>query len=144
MASYKQELGAGVRRYVAGRMAEAQTLAQVLAAQDVDQVAMDAIAAQVRSESRDWVEYRVLAVEGVRLVQDWRSKRKLVIRHWRAVYACCRQGDPSLLAEHAGVLVGRVELETDPAEVGAADHHGVLKLPGSPEEPAPWHPELGR
>lgn len=142
--TYKQRLNDSVRRHVAERKASAETIEQILAAQRVDRETMDAIADQVRSESRDWLAFRVLSVEGVRVVHDWRSRRGLVVRHWRAVYACCRQENPSLLAKHAGVVVGRIELESDPVKVMDADERGLLKLPGSPEESAPWYPELER
>jgi hypothetical protein len=142
--TFKRELGESVQRHVVDRMAAAETPAQLLAAQKVGRDEMDAIAEQVRAESGDWLAYRVLSVDGVRVVHDWRSRRRFVIKHWRAVYACCRQEDPSLLARYAGVVVGRVVLETDPVKAMAADEHGLLRLPGSPEESAPWHPELER
>jgi hypothetical protein len=115
------------RRRVLARITEATTFDELNAA----------------AHHPDWLTYRVLSADGVAVVQDWRSKRQIIITHWRAVWACVRQGDPSLLGRFAGVTVGGKRLETDPGRIVLADESGVLGLPRSKGEPKPWYPEAG-
>jgi hypothetical protein len=144
VTGYREELSRQVREHVRQRLAGAESYEQLNDFMHVDKATMDMLADRVRAGHPHWTAFRVLSADGPVVVRDWRSRRPTVVRHWRAVWACVRQGDDSFLPRFGSVHIGRQLLETDPARIRAAEVAGLLGLPAGNGDPVPWYPEAGR
>lgn len=85
------------------------------------------------------LRYRIVTVDGVCEVSADGDGRKIIIRHWKAIFRQLVRNDEQALTAMAGTSVCNYELECRPDVIAQLHDIGDIVIPETGGV-APWHP----